>query len=558
MVNSSGNQGAVATTEPAPLHELMSRILLVQPPEPQGLKRFLPTVGTWQSLNQQLANQPLLDFINGTLRGVGQVIFVNNPFSGLLILLALFIQSSWVGALALVGVLAATLTAIGLQLDRETTRNGIFGYNGLLVGAALATFSDPGVGAGYGGWVLLTIIFASLTTVMMKTLGVWWAKTVNTPPLTLPFCILTLVCLALVNWLPQPWFQLATAGGAAPETTLTGARLAAALPIGVGQVFLAGKLISGLLILLAVALCTPLGALVGIIGGGLGLLAGLLLGIAPNTIYAGLWGYNAVLCAMAIGGIFYAPNLKSIVIGGVTAFLSAMLGGGLGLLFGTLGLPALTVSFCLATIGCFVLLQRSLPSLVPVALHAITSPEEHRYRYQAARKIITNFRTQLTGALAKERRFYLFEQASTALKGELRYLFNLIDTDQSETLSTQELSEHLQQLSNGKGKKGTSDGDLTYLFSCMDVDGNGTVDFKEFCELMLRHRQLMANYNAFVTYFLPIDANDDDAIGLDEMNVAMASVGTQPLSEQEAAYLTQQVGDRPLTWNRFIEMLLVT
>lgn len=42
------------------------------------------------------------------------------------------------------------------------------------------------------------------------------------------------------------------------------------------------------------------------------------------------------------------------------------------------------------------------------------------------------------------------------------------------------------------------------------------------------------------------------------MNVAMASVGEAPLSDEESAYLVQQVGSQPLTWNRFIEMLLVT
>lgn len=77
-------------------------------------------------------------------------------------------------------------------------------------------------------------------------------------------------------------------------------------------------------------------------------------------------------------------------------------------------------------------------------------------------------------------------------------------------------------------------------------------------QLMLRHRRLMANYDEFVTYFLPIDADDDDLISLSEMNVAMTSVGEAQLSVQEADVIKDRIGDRPLTWNRFIEMLLVT
>jgi hypothetical protein len=68
--------------EPLPLHELISRILAPEPSfqKPKGL---LAGLGTMQALNQRLANQPLLDFINATLRGISQVIFVNNPLSGL-------------------------------------------------------------------------------------------------------------------------------------------------------------------------------------------------------------------------------------------------------------------------------------------------------------------------------------------------------------------------------------------------------------------------------------------------------------------------------------------
>ncbi|NEP76579.1 EF-hand domain-containing protein, partial [Okeania sp. SIO2G5] len=202
---------------------------------------------------------------------------------------------------------------------------------------------------------------------------------------------------------------------------------------------------------------------------------------------------------------------------------------------------------------CFIGLRRSLPSLVPVALHAVTSPEEHRQRYHVTQKIIARFRLQLAGAIAGQRHCTLFAKASTAIKGDLRYIFNSIDTDQNGTLSTEELASHLYQ-----AQQITSDADLDYLFSCMDVDGNGTIDFEEFGEMMLRHRQLMANYDDFVTYFLPIDANDDDAISLAEMNIAMTSVGERPLTGIEAGYLKRQMGEKPMTWNRFIEMLLVT
>ena len=542
-----------AANEPAPLHELISKIIVPEPSPPSGVLQVIPMAGTLQPLNRWLETRPVVDFANYTLRGIGQVIFANNPFSGFLILVAIWIQAPWVGLMGVVGVVASTVAAILLNLDRDTVRNGIFGFNGFLVGAALATFSVPDAGLGRWGWAIAVAVFAAFSTVLMKLFGTWWAKTFKSPPLTLPFNIATLLGLALILWLPQSWFELASAPALEASTSYNWLRLGASLPIGFGQVFLAGKLVSGGLILLAVAMFTPLGALVGLLGGLLGLSTGVLLGIAPDTLYAGLWEYNAILSAMAIGGVFYAPNFRSIAIGAIAAVLSALVGGLLGLVFSPLGLPVLTVPFCVATIGCFVVLQRSLPSLVPVALHAVTSPEEHQLRYRVARDVIAQFRRQLAGVLSDGGYFYLMDRASNRVKDHLQQLFNYIDRDRNHTISTQELSTHLRQ----EGQV-TSETDLDYLFSRMDSDRNGTIDFEEFGELMLRHRRLMANYRQFATYFLPIDANGDDAISLEEMNVAMASVGEARLSEAESAYIDSQMQGQPLTWNRFIEMLLVT
>ncbi|HEY9614519.1 urea transporter, partial [Allocoleopsis sp.] len=419
----------------------------------------------------------------------------------------------------------------------------------------LATFGSPGNGAWNLAWVIATILFSALTTVLMKTVGVWFVTKFKVPLLTLPFNIATLLFLSAVLFLPQPYFNL---GASAPQLLPSGEpldwfRIAASLPIAFGQVFLADKFLAGLLIFLAVALCTPIGAAVGLLGSILGIVAALMVGVTPDKLYAGLWSYNAVLSAMAIGGVFYAPTLYSILIGAACAFLAAIAGGVVGFMFAPLGLPALTVPFCIVTIGFFLVLQRSLPSLVPVALHAVTSPEEHWQRYLTAKTLISNFRRQLKRAMLGKSCNFLFEEAAASIKGDLRYVFDAIDTDRNGSLSTQELAVHLRQA----GQVWSED-ELAYLFKCMDVDGSGEIDFQEFGELMLRHRRLMAKYADFVTYFLPIDANEDNLISVDEMNVALSSVGEVPLSSDEVAFLYQQTDGQPLIWNRFIEMLLVT
>lgn len=542
----------------SPLHELISHVLSPEESKLQRSLNLLP-LGTMQALNQRLMHQPLLDFINATLRGISQVIFVNNPVSGLLFLIGMFTQGPWLGTMSLLGTAIATLTAILLQkhfakifqIDRDDIQNGIFGLNGLLTGAAIGSLGLFGNGTWNLNWAIAVIVFASVSTLLMQTVGVWFAGKFRVAPLGIPFHIAVLSFVIIVLFLPQTLFDLGSPSPASPSQ-FNGLQLAQSLPLSVGQVFFSNSWVVGILVVLGIAICSPISAIVGLLGCVMYLLAGLLLQVTPNDLYTGLWGYNAVLTAIAIGGVFYTPNLLSIFTGLSCAFLASLISWGLAALFAPLKLPVMALPFVIVTIGCFIILRRSLPSLVPVALHTVASPEEHRQRFLVAKRIISNFRRQLTVAIQRQPRQLLFEQASPGIKGNLRYIFDAIDRDRNGQLSVEELTSHLNQAG-----KGLSNSEITLLFKSMDSDCSNTIDFEEFGELMLRHRQLMAEYDEFITYFLPIDADEDNIISVHEMNIAMASVGELPLTKDEITFLCDRTGGQLLTWNQFIEMLLL-
>jgi len=510
-------------------------------------------MGTLQRLNRTLERQPLLDFINTCLRGIGQIAFANNPLSGLLIVLAVGLQSAWVALTLLVGIAAATLTAYWLKLDRPSIRNGIFGFNGALVGLALGTFGTWGNGSGSGAWLLAIALGAALTTVLMQKLGLWMAVHWKLPAMGIPFHLVAYLFLAIALYVPQPVFQLGTPPPFPnPAETLEGIRLLSALLAGLGQIFFSGSLVSAVLVVLALALCSPMGALVGVLGGAIGLLVGLALGNDLNGLYAGLWSYNSALTAIAIGGIFYAPNLRSVAIASLGAFVTALAGWLLSLGLGPLGLPILAIPFHVGTYVCFLGLRRSLSSLVPVAPYAIASPEEHRWRYLTAKQLISAFRQQLQDAMQGRSHQMLFEQASVAMRGDLRYVFNAIDCDGNGKLSLTELSQHFQQT----GYPLKLD-ELDLAFSSMDADRSGEIEFAEFGELLLRHRRLVSHLQEFYTYFLPIDANGDGVLAPQEMNVVLASVDEPPLTKDEISFMRQRLGGKDFTWERFLELVLV-
>ena len=83
---------------------------------------------------------------------------------------------------------------------------------------------------------------------------------------------------------------------------------------------------------------------------------GLVLGASSTALYAGLWGYNASLCAIALGGMFYVLSLKTLLLASSAAVVAAMMMPTVAALLAHAGVPALTYPFCF-TILPFVLLQ---------------------------------------------------------------------------------------------------------------------------------------------------------------------------------------------------------
>lgn len=131
----------------------------------------------------------LLQILDWVLRGAAQVMFVNNPLSGLIIFAGLILQNRWWAINGFVGTLFATISALILCQNRylgdvlQTCRlwvwflvlysifytslrgaiaAGLYGYNGILVGLLMAVFSDAG---DWYWWLLLPNIFMSMA---------WW------------------------------------------------------------------------------------------------------------------------------------------------------------------------------------------------------------------------------------------------------------------------------------------------------------------------------------------------------------------------------------------------
>uniref|UniRef100_A0A6U1T7Q1 Urea transporter n=2 Tax=Vannella robusta TaxID=1487602 RepID=A0A6U1T7Q1_9EUKA len=102
-----------------------------------------------------------IEFVDIMLRGVGQVVLMNNPITGLFILAGLFYAGWWVTLCGVLGLIVSTSTAFLCAINPAAIRDGLHGYNGFLVGLALGTFAEP------ENWLVFfpIIIMSPMTTV---------------------------------------------------------------------------------------------------------------------------------------------------------------------------------------------------------------------------------------------------------------------------------------------------------------------------------------------------------------------------------------------------------
>lgn len=224
-------------------------------------------------------------FTQTILRGIGQVMFQNNNYSGALFLGGIFYNSWLMGLAALLGTIVSTISAQILRYPKEDIKNGLYGFNGALTGIAVLCFFEASLIT-----ILALVVGAVLSTLVMN----WLRKII--PPFTAPFVMVTWVAIYSLLFIFN--LPLLSSSG----STAYAIDILAASSNSFGQVMLQENIITGLIFLLAILVNSRLMAFYAVYAAVLGSLAGWLFAEPFSTINAGLMGYNAILCAIALTG----------------------------------------------------------------------------------------------------------------------------------------------------------------------------------------------------------------------------------------------------------------
>lgn len=304
--------------------------------------------------------------VSSTLKGAGQVMFQGNAWTGLLFLAGIFWgsyechvpQVAWG---ALVGLIVSTAAGLIINEPEKDGIQGLWGFNGILVGCGFATF------LGNTPLMWTAMVFCALISTWVATSLNHVMKTWGVTSYTFPFVLLTWVFLLSARM----FHGLEPAGLSTPEldetfTYTLNTDFTSLLVYwlkGISQVFLVNSWITGVIFLVALAVSLPWAAVWAAAGSAIALGVAILFQADPHDIVNGLFGFSPVLTAIAVGCTFYPVNLRS---GGycicaiiATVFVQA----GMDALMEPWGVPTLTGPFCIAT-WLFMLAQYKFPDKV--------------------------------------------------------------------------------------------------------------------------------------------------------------------------------------------------
>ncbi|XP_021921407.1 urea transporter 2-like isoform X2 [Zootermopsis nevadensis] len=154
--------------------------------------------------------------------------------------------------------------------------------------------------------------------------------------------------------------------------------------LSMSQVYGVSQAPTAILIYLAVIVYSPISAAFAVLGAAIGTLTGLLLTdvdtyAVAGGVYDGTWGFNGLLSAMCLGGVFFVLNWPATIAVVLCSFLSTFIMNVLISPFAEAGLSPMSLPF---NLGALLFLCVSSSGYL-VRPNAVTFPEKHRQEYRS-------------------------------------------------------------------------------------------------------------------------------------------------------------------------------
>lgn len=292
------------------------------------------------------------NFPRTCLRGIGQVMFQDNMWTGLLFLAGIiwgaYEEGQGVVAWGLIaGTIVSTLTGYILQLPDKNGANGLWGFNGCLVGAAFPTFMGDTI------WMWIALILCSAFSTWVRT-GMdnildRWKMSSFTFPFVLSTYFFLLASRLFANMPPEFMGSPELPVGDGGVLDAGFGDLVVYWLKGIAQIFLINSWVTGIFFLAGLAVSSVRAAVWAAISSALALLIVIVWKGPAHDIANGLYGFSAVLTGIALGATYCNNSWRTWIWTVLGVIMTVFIQAAMNAFFAPMGLPTLTGPFCVAT-----------------------------------------------------------------------------------------------------------------------------------------------------------------------------------------------------------------
>ncbi|AQY51311.1 urea transporter [Listeria weihenstephanensis FSL R9-0317] len=278
------------------------------------------------------------------LKGISQVLLIENVWSGFLILIGLCLASMEVGITALVASCLGTATAYLIGANKAKINQGLYGFSSVLTGIACLLFLD---GASKYVAAFIGAVIAVFFTVAFQSI----AARFNLPALTFPFIAVTW-CIILASY-AMTHVHLSDAIAVTPIQQMTDnpqtVDVFGALFKDFGEVFLQDSYLCSLFILAGIAVSGWRNTIMAVAGVIISIIVVYICGLNLHSLEMGLYSYNTILTMIAMGSAFYTKIRGGYVYVIIAGIVTVLMTPVITIMLEPLGLPALTMPFVVTT-----------------------------------------------------------------------------------------------------------------------------------------------------------------------------------------------------------------
>lgn len=295
--------------------------------------------GAWQFLNSAKYGA----FPKVILNSYSEIFFLSNPWTGLLLFLAVTIAKPSMSAAGLMCALSAYIFARFIGMKEEFLHSGFYTYNAILVGLSIGFICRITPLS-----ILLLVCLGVMTFLVTGLLFNLFYSYLKLPVLSLPFVI-----VSSIAYLASSKYSVLVVSTFHSHTI---SNYGLNIPIWIegyfralGAIFFLPHLWVGIAFATTIFISSPILFLLSLLGYYSGvLMTGLMTG-AFNNAFTDITHFNHILTAMAIGGVFMASSPKSYLLSIIAVFTCTVLLDSIRTLWATYAIPVFTLPFNLVT-----------------------------------------------------------------------------------------------------------------------------------------------------------------------------------------------------------------